>query len=74
MGMKDQQHQGQGQRQGKDKLGQSRERTGQQPGQSQQRQPGQSGQGQRSSQQPNRGRQDIDDTEAQDRLDHDYDV
>ncbi|GLX54204.1 hypothetical protein ACF09H_20535 [Streptomyces sp. NPDC014983] len=70
MGMKDQQRQDQGQWQqkGKDKLGQARERAGQQPGQPQRGQRPQQGQ------QPNRGRQDMDDMEMQDRLDHDYDA
>ncbi|MFH8340064.1 hypothetical protein [Streptomyces sp. AM6-12] len=61
MGMKDQQRQGQnqGRPMGKDKPGQARERAGQR---------GQQGQ------QPDRGRQNIDDTEMQDRMDHDYDA
>ena len=68
MGTKDQQHQDQGpwQQKGKGKMDQARERAGQ---------PGQPQRGQRGQQeQPSRGRQDIDDTEMQDRMDHDYDA
>ncbi|CAK7287971.1 MULTISPECIES: hypothetical protein [Streptomyces] len=58
MGIKDQQGQA-GQHKGKGKMDQARERAGQRG----QQQP-----------QPNRGRQDMEDTEMQDRLDHDYDA